>query len=122
MSPHRFIEAALSPSVNLGILDNNPENGLVDRLSERTGVPIERVRAMTLSGYGSMLMGGPAEQFTEYVCQFASLAPAAPRRESPVAGLTPDWRPWVCHDLLDDYPRSCRQCLATDQIPYTRIH
>jgi hypothetical protein len=51
-----------------------------------------------------------------------SLAPAAPRRTTPVTGLGANWRPWICPDLLNDHPRSCRRCLASGRVPYTRIH
>lgn len=133
LDPHRFIEAALElppPTGCLGVLDDQPSHTLLCILSTRTGVPLKRVRAMTLGGYGAALMGVDAatgEQshealFADYVCQFGSLALIAPRRATPVMGLSPCWRPWICSDLLDDHPRSCRQCLVSDRIPYTRIH
>jgi hypothetical protein len=58
-------------------------------------VPHERVRAMTLAGYGALLMGveatardhNSAVLFTDYICQFGSLAPTAPRRTTPITGL-----------------------------------
>lgn len=133
LEPHYFIEAVLglpSPAAYLGVLDDQPSEDFLGILSERTGVRRERVRAMTLAGYGALLMGvaatardhNSAVLFTDYVCQFGSLAPTAPRRTTPVTGLGADWRPWVCADLLNDHPRSCRRCLAADRIPYTRIH
>ena len=133
LEPHCFIEAALglpSPADHLGVLDDQPPEDFLGILSERTGVPRERVRAMTLAGYGALLMGveatardhNGAALFTDYVCQFGSLAPTAPRRTTPITGLGANWRPWICADLLNDHPRSCRRCLASDRVPYTRIH
>jgi len=133
LDPHRFIQTALglpAPAGHLGVLDDQPPDGLLCILSERTGVPHERVRAMTLAAYGALLMGvdatAPARNgaalFADYICQFGSLAPTAARRMAPVPGLGSSWRPWICADLLDDRPRSCRRCLASDRVPYTRIH
>lgn len=133
LDPDRFIEAVLGlppPTRCLGVLDDQPPTALLCILSERTGVPLERVRTMSLAGYGGALLGvdaatrdqSSAGLFTDYVCQFGSFAPTAPRRMKPVASLSPIWRPWICTNLLNDHPRSCRQCLASDRIPYTRIH
>ena len=132
LTPDRFIESALGlspPAGFLGVIDNEPPNDLVEALSERTGTSAERVSAMTLAGYGSLLLGASAsisrsatEIFVDYVCQFTCLSPAGPRRTAPVTQLSTRWRPWICADLLDDRPRSCRRCLITDPIPYTRIH
>ncbi|MGH7088527.1 MAG: TniQ family protein [Stellaceae bacterium] len=132
LEPHRFIEAALgfpSPADYLGVLDDHPPEDFLCTLTERTGAPRERVRAMTLAGYGALLMGvevtaqdhNSAALYTDYVCQFGSLAPTAPRRTMSITGLGTNWRPWICADLLDDHPRSCRRCLASDRVPYTRI-
>lgn len=130
LTPETFIETGLglpAPAGHLGALDADPSPGLIECLSERTGVCLDRIRATTLLGYGELLLGAApssrsasGERFKDYVLQFPSLTPPSPRA-SALLGSGPEWRAWVCADLLGFSPRACRRCLAGGPVPYVRI-
>jgi hypothetical protein len=125
LTAKRFIEAALgqpAPIGGLGALDESAPDDLVRALSVRTGVPPERVRTMTLAGYGVLLSDAGPSAFKDYVGQYGCLAPTTTLGAAPRAWPGPFWRPWISGDLLDNRPRSCGRCLAADPVPYTRIY
>ena len=106
-------------------LNETPDPLLVEALSGRTGVPVERVRAMTLARYALALIDSfaPApEPFAAYAGRFGWYVPPARRRTEPPPGADRAWVPWRSGDLLDRLARCCPACLAGDPAPYVRLH
>jgi hypothetical protein len=131
LTPDAFIESALNlpEPGQLGSLDAQAPPILIERLAQRTGVSVERVQATTLAGYGELLFEAELSTSTtaqarlkEYVLAFPSLAPPGPRAAAAISIPDPNWRPWVCEDLLGFSARACRGCLATGPTPYLRIY
>jgi hypothetical protein len=124
-----FLSRALGiANVGRGELNRHPPAALVQILSERTGVPSDRIRSMTLAGcYTPLLIDALYPRpgfFATYACQLGILAPARHRRSTVAHGLDETmWLPWIAPDLLDhEYPRACRRCLVEGDTPYTRLH
>lgn len=123
----RFIRSALGadPAPCVAELDSGGSPpSLAAALTEQTGVPPGRIRAMTLVGYAPELMEeaelGPG-MFGAYIGQFRwFVAPGRRNGSCPEpAGL---WAPWRADDLLSDMSRCCPRCLVADAIPYMRLH
>ena len=125
------------PPPNSAELDSGRLPGLIAALAGRTGLPLERVRAMTLAGYAPALIGAAEPSpglFESYAGRFGWFVPP-PRRVPPVAASPTDrlrrwtrpesaepWAPWRSDDLLEAMPRCCPRCLAADVVPYVRLH
>ena len=120
---HLAFDADRVPSDRELDLGHGPP-GLATALSERTGVPSERIHAMTLAGYVPKLIPTAEAQpglFDAYVRRSGWLMPTvrwSSAREKPSG----PWAPWHAEDLLSPLPRCCSQCLVTDDIPYVRLH
>jgi hypothetical protein len=100
-------------------LDLDPPAVVMAGLSERTGVPVDRVRAMTVPGWIPLMIDGPAaaDTFATYVCGHEVLFPAALR---PVPDLPGSWRPWL--DRKRFAARfGCPCCAQEDAVPYWRL-
>lgn len=97
-----------------GDLDTCPPNGFASELSERTGVDVEQIRRMSLTGWSPWLIDpiGPGpDTFTLYTQQFSVLLGVGRRRVREI----PDWLPWrSARPAL----RACPQCIAAAQRPY----
>lgn len=126
LGTYEFLGLALGadPPPNRGELDGGGPPGLSAAIAERTGVPPERVRAMTLAGYTPELIDATEPSpglFEAYACRFGWFVLPAWR-----AGVRPrpsdPWVPWRADDLLDAIPRCCPRCLLTDAVPYVRLH
>jgi hypothetical protein len=106
-------------------LDEAPDPHLVEALSGRTGVPVERVCAMTLARYAPALIDSLAPApglFAAYAGRFGWYVPPARRRAEPWPGAGGTWVPWRSGDLLGRLARCCPACLAGDPVPYVRLH
>lgn len=95
-------------------LDTCPPAGFARELARRTGVDVQRIRRMSLSGWAPWLidqMEPDPEAFTTYTRQFSVLLPAGRRRPREIT----TWRAW-----LPSRPafRACPQCIATSTPPY----
>jgi hypothetical protein len=101
-------------------LDLAPPDALLTLLSVRTGVAIERIRLMTVKGWQHALIGRGkpgATLFSRYVKHYSVLL--SPNRRD---GRTlDDWCPWITMQRFVT-PVGCPGCLASDAIPYRRIH
>jgi hypothetical protein len=124
---HEFLRSALGadPAPDRGELDRSGgPPGLVAALAGRTGVPPERVRAMTLAAYAPGLIDAAEPSpglFEDYACRFGWFV--LPARRTGVRPKPNDpWMPWRADDLLGAVPRCCPRCLVTDAIPYVRLH
>jgi hypothetical protein len=97
-----------------GDLDTCPPAGFACELSERTGVDVEQIRRMSLSGWSPWLIDpiGPGpDTFTVYNQQFSVLLGVGRRRVREI----PTWLPWrSTRPAL----RACPQCIAVAQPPY----
>jgi len=97
-----------------GDLDICPPDRFACELSERTGVDLEQIRRMSLSGWSPWLIDpiGPGpDTFTDYNQQFSVLLGIGRRRVREI----PSWLPWrSTRPAL----RACPQCIATSQAPY----
>jgi len=100
-------------------LDVNPPEKLLANLSERTGVPLDRIRAMTARAWVPLLIDSVdsnSNGFRTYVGEHSLLFPAPLRSSNGFKS----WTPWLsqCH-LQRTFV--CRSCLDEDPEPYRRI-
>jgi TniQ len=100
-------------------LDVNPPEKLLENLSERTGVPFDRIRAMTARAWVPLLIDSVdsnSNGFRTYVGEHSILFPAPLRPLNGFKARTP----WLsqCH-LQRTFV--CRSCLDEDPEPYRRI-
>ncbi len=127
LEPDGFVRSAFGadPPPDDGELDaGGGPPGLVSALAERTGVPSKRVRAMTLAGYAPELTGAaePSPGLLDaYIGRFGWFVPP-PARVATRPVPSECWVPWRAEDLLGILPRCCPRCLATDTVPYVRLH
>ena len=122
----KFLRLALGadPAPSGGELDAADLPSLADALAERTGVPLGRIRGMTLAGYVPDLITATEPRpglFNAYACQFGWFM-SARRRNAPRPEPSGPWLPWRAMDLMSPTPRCCPRCLLTDTIPYVRLH
>jgi hypothetical protein len=105
--------------------DLTPPADLLVTIAERTGVPLGKIRAMTLEGYAPLLLDAmtPARGlFETYISQFPTFASVRHRFRRPTFKLDEtSWLPWVPSSRAEQ-ARLCRQCVARDPIPYRRIY
>lgn len=97
-----------------GDLDICPPDGFACELSGRTGVDVEQIRRMSLSGWSPLLIdpiGPGSDTFTVYNQQFSVLLGVGRRRVREI----PAWLPW--HSTRPTL-RACPQCIAAAQPPY----
>jgi len=123
---YEFLRSLLGvdPPPDTAELDGGQRPDLIETFSDRTGLPAERVRAMTLAGYTPELIDTAVPStglFEAYACRFGWFMPTA-RRTAPRPESSEPWVPWRSDDLLNILPRGCRRCLVEDAIPYVRLH
>ena len=123
---HDFLRSVLGtePPPDALELDGGRRPDLVTAFAGQTGVPLARVRTMTLAGYTPELIDTAepaAGLFEADACRFGWFMPTA-RRTAPRPESSEPWVPWRADDLLDVMPRCCPRCLAEDVIPYVRLH
>lgn len=125
LAPWTFMERAFGFSLHDDELNLAPPAGLLLTISERTGIPTEKLHAMTLAGYVPLLIDTvtPVEGlFETYVSQFPSLAPAERRFSRPIFRLDQlQWLPWIVENKREP-ALLCRQCVIDDPIPFRRIY
>jgi hypothetical protein len=94
-------------------IDLAPPPGMIDILTERTGVAPVRLRRMSVVGWVPWLLDdmepGP-DGFATYVRQLSVLRPVGKQKTRAV----PSWRPWVSEHLP---PRACPECVAASLSP-----
>lgn len=115
-------------------LDLDPPHGVLPALAERTGVPLDQLRRMTIGGWVPWLLDtldaepAPGATFDSYVHQDSVLLTAKerPRRQ------VPRWRAWLPTDpKRGPLHRACPTCLSAgtpdisgftlvSQLPLTR--
>ncbi|WP_448072685.1 TniQ family protein [Georgenia yuyongxinii] len=97
-------------------MDLNPPAGVLPALAARTGVPLERLRHMTIAGQAPWLLDSldrepaPGAAFDTYVHQGSVLLTAKerPRRQ------VPGWRAWLPTDpKRGPLRRACPTCQST---------
>jgi hypothetical protein len=95
-------------------LDTCPPVGFARKLASRTGVDVNRIRRMSLSGWAPWLLDqmepGP-DAFTTYTRQLSVLLPAGRRRPREAPG----WRAWL---PAKQTLRACPRCVATTKQPH----
>jgi len=95
-------------------IDTCPPAGFARELARRTGVDVNRIRSMSLSGWAPWLLDqvDPApEAFMIYTRQLSVLLPAGRRRPREAPG----WRAWL---PAKQAPRACPRCVATSKPPH----
>jgi hypothetical protein len=90
-------------------LDMAPPTALLDRVAQRSGVDLDRLRGMTLAGLTPWLLDQvdpdpDSAAFDTYVGQLSALLPKRRYRSHSVPG----WRAWLPKQLLR---RACPRCL-----------
>lgn len=123
MGAGEFVEAALGierPDIEL--VDFWPSASLIQKLAERTGVAIGRIRAMTMAAYVPYLVDSLSPRgdiFPAYCCQFGIF-------ENPALRVRPAraawWLPWISGDLADGKMIGCIECLRSDRQRFGRLH
>ncbi|WP_133676387.1 TniQ family protein [Aquamicrobium defluvii] len=123
MGVGEFAEAALGinrPDIELA--DFWPSAPLIQKLAERTGVAIGRIRAMTMAAYVPYLVDSLSPRgdiFPAYCCQFGIF-------ENPALRVRParaaSWLPWISGDLADGKMIGCIECLRSDRQRFGRLH
>jgi len=126
LESYEFLRSMLDadPPPDAVELDGGRRPDLVTAFANRTGVPLARVRAMTLAGYAPELIDTTepsAGLFEAYACRFGWFMPTT-HRTAPRPESSEPWVPWRADDLLDVMPRCCPQCLVKDDVPYVRLH
>lgn len=99
-------------------LDIAPPAGFIDQLASRTGLKVDRIHTMTISGNTPWLLDQiepGAEAYTTYTRQLAVLLPRGRRRDRTVE----DWRAWV-PTVAGWSHRACPRCTmeSTPPCPY----
>lgn len=94
-------------------IDLVPPTGMIDILTERTGVTAARLRQMSVAGWIPWLLDdmepGP-DGFATYVRQLSVLRPVGKQKMR----LVPSWRPWLADHLPS---RACPECVAANPYP-----
>ncbi|MBS7707955.1 TniQ family protein [Chelatococcus asaccharovorans] len=123
MGVDEFAEAALGitrPDIELA--DFWPSAALIQKLAERTGVAVGRIRAMTMAAYVPYLVDSLAPQgdiFPAYCCQFGIFENPA-LRVRPVQAAW--WLPWLSEDLAGGKMIECVDCLRSDRQRFGRLY
>ncbi len=117
----------------LYVIDINPPVSLLDKLSERTGVDIDKIRALTVHSYVPLLIDAleppksknedNPHSFSDYVNQFNVF----PRKKRPYSNentdlvMANDWIPWFDTKRFAN-TFGCASCLKEDKEPYLRLY
>lgn len=94
-------------------IDLVPSPGMIDALTERTGVTGARLRQMSVGGWVPWLlddMEPGADGFETYARQLSVLRPVGKHKTR----LVPSWRPWLSDHLPS---RACPECVAASPSP-----
>ena len=118
---------------DLHIIDINPPVNILDKLSQCTGVDVDKIRALTAHAYVPLLLdaveplnsenGDNPNSFSEYVNQFNVF----PRKNKPYSNeaidlaMTNSWIPWIDDKRLKN-TFGCESCLKEDKEPYLRLY
>lgn len=109
-------------------LDWNPPEELLRALRTRTGVPLNRLRRMTLQSYVPWLLDTLDPQdgacLTNYATTYRVLLPggARPRSQYRNAGPQTYNLPWLLDVEGEGALQVCELCLLTDPVPYYRVY
>ncbi len=111
------------------LIDYDPPDELIMKLSTYTGVNEASIRAMTLQGYVPWIIDtldiNNSECLRNYATQYRTLLP--PKIKWMSSGVRKRYkkkitycRPWIAEPYGKEY-LFCAQCIRTDSIPYDRI-
>lgn len=107
------------PALSSEQLDINPPPLFLERLAERSGFSVERLRALTIQGWVPQLIDSlkpDAASYPKYVREYALLYPTEFREYQAFQ----DWVPWVSAHRMGG-KAACRFCLREDPEPYRRL-
>lgn len=97
-------------------LDLEPPQGFVEQVAVRTGVSVDQIQKMSISGFVPWLLDhmapGP-DAFTPYARQLSVVLPEGRRADRTVA----KWRAWV-PATSKPQQRACPQCVAESTPPH----
>lgn len=118
---------------DLHIIDINPPVNILDKLSQRTGVDVKKIRALTAHSYVPLLLDAVEplnsenkdnpNSFSDYVNQFNVF----PRKSKPYSNeaidltMSNNWIPWIDDKRLKN-TFVCESCLKEDKEPYLRLY
>lgn len=111
------------------LIDYDPPDELITKLSVCTGVHETNIRAMTLQGYVPWIVDtlddNDSECLKHYATQYRTLLP--PKIKWMSSGVRKRFkkkitycRPWIAEPYGKEY-LFCAQCIRADSIPYDRI-
>lgn len=107
------------PALSSEQLDINPPPLFLERLAERSGFSIERLRALTIQGWVPQFIDSlkpDAGSYPKYVREYALLYPTEFREYQAFQ----DWVPWISAHRIGG-KAACRFCLREDPEPYRRL-
>ncbi|WP_063710648.1 TniQ family protein [Rhodococcus opacus] len=93
-------------------LDDDPPPALLETIAARSGVPMDRLRPMSLAGWAPWLLDNPDPKrcsFPTYVHQLSVLLPTDRRDPGVRAPTSARWRPWVSTNHIT---RACPDCVT----------
>ena len=96
-------------------IDMVPPSGMIDVLTERTGVTVDRMRQMSVDGGVPWLLDTlepVPDCFETYARQLSVLRPPGTQNTRDV----PRWRPWLLSPHLPT--RACPECVAASPSPH----
>ena len=112
-------------------IDINPPINLLDKLSQRTGVDVSKIRALTAHSYVPLLIDaveplssdreGCPNSFSDYVNQFNIFPRKRKANETFDLVMGNNWIPWFdSKRLVNTF--GCEACLKGDKEPYLRLY
>jgi hypothetical protein len=107
------------PALSSEQLDINPPRLFLERLAKRSGLSIERLRALTIQGWVPQLIDSlkpDAGSYPRYVREYSLLYPTEFRQYQEFQ----DWVPWISAHRVGGRA-ACRFCLREDPEPYRRL-
>lgn len=106
--------------LSAGCLDVDPPFEIIQMLSSRTGLPLNKIQQLTIRGLVPRIIdtiNGEAGDYRRYAGQYSILISRGRRKLFDVS----NWRPWLSpHRLNSEY--GCIECYSTDRIPHRRLH
>lgn len=106
---------------NLYSIDLNPPINLLNGLSERTGIELNTIKALTTEGYIPLLIdtleSSETTVFNDYTNQFYIF----PGKRKYITDLNNSWIPWFSTNRFAT-AQGCEACLSENHEQYLRLH